>query len=80
MDVKLDGWIQSCINGEFHQMLDGRTSQVNAQDRIVQLENNCYPSIWVVSIDEEIKQPTEDYYIYLLFIQIFYILFVLYFI
>ena len=44
VDVKLEGRIKRLVNGEPHQMLDGRTLLFNDQGQIVQLGLYCYLS------------------------------------
>ena len=45
VDVNDGWWIQSWVNGEPHQTLGGRSSQINCQGKIVQSINYYYSSI-----------------------------------
>ena len=52
VDLNLGGWTQRRVNAVLHQMLGGRTPQVNDQDQIIQSGNYCYLSLRMASIDE----------------------------
>ena len=64
---------QKRMNSALHQMMDGRNSEVNVPDQIVQSGNYCYSSKRVASINEtspprkkKYKQITKDFTIILI--------------
>ena len=46
-------------NGELHQMLGRRTSQINGHTQIVQSGNHYFSSLRVAAIDEEKKEKKK---------------------